>query len=141
MRKNLTSAGAAVFLCLALVVVSGERSPSAHHSLAAEFDESRPLTLTGVVSKVEWYNPHVYLYLDVADEGGKTRTWAVESFPPLTLRRGGLTRDKLGVGEKVTVLAYHARNGKDLAFLRKLTFADGREIVIWLGDIKQAGAN
>ncbi len=108
----------------------------AHHSLAAQFDENTSITLKGVISKVEWYNPHVYLYLDV-DEGGTKTTWAFESFPPNTLRRGGLTKDKLGLGQTVTMLGYKARNGSPLAFLRKITFQDGQEIMISLGDIRQ----
>jgi hypothetical protein len=109
----------------------------AHHSLFAVFDENQTVTLKGVVSKVEWVNPHVYLYLDVSDAAGKVTTWSVETFPPGTLRRGGLTRDKLGLGEPVTLLGYRARNGKDLVFLRTITFADGRDVVISLGDIKE----
>ncbi len=107
-----------------------------HHSLYAEFDESQSITLKGVVSKVEWINPHVYLYIDVPDANGKVATWSVETFPPNTLRRAGLTRDKLGYGETVTLLGYASRNGSPLAFLRKITFADGRELLISLGDIK-----
>ena len=110
----------------------------AHHSLAAQFDESQPVTLTGVISKVEWVNPHVYLYVDVADQAGKSSTWSVETFPPGTLRRGGLTKETLGLGQKVTMLAFKARNGSPLAFLRKITFADGHDLIIWLGDAEQA---
>jgi hypothetical protein len=109
----------------------------AHHSLFAVFDERQTVTLKGVVSKVEWINPHVYLYLDVPDAAGKITTWPVETFPPATLRRAGLTREKLGLGQAVTLLGYRARNGKDLAFLRTITFADGHEVVISLGDIKE----
>ena len=112
----------------------------AHHSLAAEFDESHPVTLKGVISKVEWVNPHVYLYIDLSDADGKVSTWSVETFPPNTLRRGGLTKEKLGLGQSVTLLAYQARNLTQLAFLRKIAFADGREIVLWLGDIDKASA-
>ena len=109
----------------------------AHHSLFAVFDEGQTVTLKGMVSKVEWVNPHVYLYLDVADPAGKVTTWSVETFPPSTLRRAGLTREKLGLGQNITLLGYKARNGKDLAFLRTITFADGREVMIALGDIKE----
>ena len=109
----------------------------AHHSLFAVFDEGQTVTLKGVVSKVEWVNPHVYLYLDVADAAGKLTTWSVETFPPSTLRRAGLTREKLGLGQNITLVGYKARNGKDLAFLRTITFADGREVMIALGDIKE----
>jgi hypothetical protein len=112
-------------------------SVAAHHSLASQFDESKPLTLQGVINKVEWVNPHVYLHINVKDKSGTSEQWALETLPPATLRRGGLRSDMLGKGEMVTVLAYHARNGSNLAFLRKITFADGREVVLWVGDIKQ----
>ena len=125
----------------ALLVIAGLAAAAvpafAHHSLFAVFDEGQTVTLKGVVSKVEWVNPHVYLYLDVADAGGKLTTWSVETFPPSTLRRAGLTREKLGLGQSITLVGYKARNGKDLAFLRTITFADGREVLIALGDIKE----
>jgi hypothetical protein len=111
---------------------------AAHHSLASQFDESKPLTLQGVITKVEWVNPHVYLHIDVTDKNGTVEQWSLETLPPATLRRGGLRSDMLGKGQVVTVLAYHARNESKLAFLRKITFADGREIVVWVGDIKTA---
>jgi hypothetical protein len=130
MRKLVPAAFVAAALLLAA------RSAVAHHSLYAEFDETQSITLKGVVSKVEWINPHVYLYLDVADASGKVSTWSIETFPPNTLRRAGLTRDKLGYGETVTLLGYASRNGSPLAFLRKITFADGRELLISLGDIR-----
>ena len=110
----------------------------AHHSLAAVFDENQPLTLEGVISKVEWINPHVHLQLDVTDSTGKVNSWDIEPFPPTTLRRGGLTREKLGLGQKVTMLTFKSHNGTPRAFLRKITFSDGRELVIWLGDASLA---
>ncbi len=125
----------------ALLLIAGLAAATvpafAHHSLFAVFDEGQTVTLKGVVSKVEWVNPHVYLYLDVADAAGKLTTWSVETFPPSTLRRAGLTREKLGLGQHITLVGYKARNGKDLAFLRTITFADGREVMIALGDIKE----
>jgi Family of unknown function (DUF6152) len=111
---------------------------SAHHSLASQFDEGKPLTLQGVIAKVEWVNPHVWVHIDVKDDSGAVEQWALETLPPATLRKGGLRSDMLGKGQTVTVLAYHARNGSNLAFLRKITFADGREVVVWIGDIKTA---
>ena len=126
-------------LLLALLGFGMAAAPAlAHHSLAAQFDESQPVTLEGVISKVEWVNPHVYLYVDVADPAGKVNTWSVETFPPTTLRRGGLTKEKLGLGQRVSMLAFKARSGSSLAFLRKITFADGHELIIWLGDAEQA---
>lgn len=124
---------------LAVIILGwGTAVVFAHHSLAAEFDESKPLTLQGFITKVEWINPHVYVHLDVKDSKGTTEAWALETLPPATLRRGGLRKEMLGAGEAVTILAYHARKATNLAFLRKITFADGKEIVVWVGDIKQA---
>lgn len=125
----------AVFIAAGLTMTAAPAV--AHHSLYAVFDEEQTVTLKGVVSKVEWVNPHVYLYIDVPDAAGKVTTWSIETFPPTTLRRAGLTREKLGYGQNITLLGYKARNGKDLAFLRTITFADGREILIALGDIKE----
>ena len=119
-------------------VLIGSVSLSAHHSLASQFDEGKPLTLQGVISKVEWVNPHVWVHIDVKDGSGAVEQWALETLPPATLRKGGLRSDMLGKGQTVTVLAYRARNESKLAFLRRITFADGREIVVWVGDIKQA---
>lgn len=110
----------------------------AHHSLASEFDEGKPLTLQGVITKVEWLNPHVYIYIDVKNRAGTATTWSLETLPPPTLRRGGLHKDMLGAGQTVTVVAYQARATPNLAFLRKITFADGHEVVVWVGDVKQA---
>lgn len=124
----------AVFIAAGLTMTAAPAV--AHHSLYAVFDEEQTVTLKGVVSKVEWVNPHVYLYIDVPDVAGKVTTWSIETFPPTTLRRAGLTREKLGYGQNITLLGYKARNGKDLAFLRTITFADGHEVLIALGDIK-----
>jgi hypothetical protein len=120
-------------LAIAAILLGGA-SAFAHHSFAAEFDINKPITLQGVVTKVEWVNPHVYVYLDVKDDKGAVTKWAVTTLPPGNLRRGGLTRDLLGYGETVSVLAFRARDGANLAFLRTITFADGHKLEIWLGD-------
>ena len=117
---------------LALAAVSA----NAHHSLYAVFDENKSVTLKGTISKVEWVNPHDYLSIDVPDADGKVSTWSIETFPPGTLGRAGLTREKLGVRESVTLVGFAAKNGSQLVFLRTITFADGRELFISLGDIK-----
>jgi hypothetical protein len=70
----------------------------AHHSFAAEYD-SKEVTLTGVITKVEWTNPHIYFYIDVKDASGNVVNWAVEGYPPNTLKRTGFTRDDLKVGD------------------------------------------
>jgi hypothetical protein len=116
------------------VMLLGAVSASAHHSFAAEFDIDKPLTLKGIVTKVEWVNPHVYLYLDAKDDSGKVTQWALSSLGPAAVRRGGVTRAMLGQGQAVTIQAYHAKDGSNFAFMRKMTFADGHSVELWLGD-------
>ena len=128
----------AVLLVGMVGTLLGGTSLLAHHSLASQFDEGKPLTLQGVITKVDWVNPHVWVYIDTKDSSGAVEQWTLETLPPATLRKGGLRSDMLGKGQTVTVLAYRARNDSKLAFLRKITFADGREIVVWVGDIKTA---
>ena len=101
----------------------------AHHSVPGQFDMSKTMTLKGVVSKVEWINPHIYIYLDVKNDDGSTMTWALETLPTAMMRKAGITRDSFSGpgGEGVTVTVIPARDGtKHLAFLQLLTFADGR---------------
>jgi len=107
----------------------------AHHSFAAEFDINKPVTLRGTVTKVDWINPHVFLNLEVKDAAtGKVTPWALSTYSPASLRRIGVTRTTFGQGQAVTVLAYHAKDGSNFAFLRKLTFADGHTVELWIGD-------
>jgi len=124
--------GTGVALVIALL---GASAPAlAHHSLQSEYDINQSITLKGIVTKVDWVNPHVYVYLDVKDDKGAVTKWAVTTLPPGNLRRGGLTRDLLGYGETVSILGFRARDGAKLAFLRTITFADGHKLEIWLGD-------
>jgi len=98
----------------------------AHHSTAAEFDMHKEMTLTGVISKVDWTNPHVYLYIDVKDDRGQVTTWAVESLPTRFYHNLGLSKAMLGEGQPVTVLVRPAKiEGKPLAWLLKITYPDG----------------
>ena len=99
----------------------------AHHSFAAEFDAGKTLTLRGVVSKVEWINPHIFVYIDVKDNTGKTTTWALQSLPPLFFRGSGLTKDVLlSNKQEVTVTANPAKDGSQAyGFMTKLSYPDG----------------
>ena len=110
----------------------------AHHSLQSEFDIEKSITLKGVVTRVDWVNPHVRVYLDVKDPSGKVTNWALASLPTAVLRRGGVTKQALGLGETVSVLGFRAKDGSNLAFLRTITFADGHTIEIWIGDVSKA---
>src|SRR6185295_15764336 len=98
----------------------------AHHSFSAEFDASKTVTLRGVVSKVNWVNPHIFIYVDVKDANGKTTTWALQSLPPLFFRGSGLTKDVLMNKQEVTVTANPAKDGtKAYGFMTKLSYPDG----------------
>jgi len=108
----------------------------AHHSFAAEYDNNKQVTVKGTVQKVEWVNPHAYVFIDVKDESGKVTTWAFESLSPNALARQGWSRNSLRVGETVTVNGYLAKDGKPLpdgsmhANSRMITTADGRKVFV-----------
>ena len=110
---------------------------TAHHAVQAQFDLQKPFSVTGVVTKVEWINPHSYLYLDVKDDSGKVKHWAFEMAGPGALRRAGLSRaDRGGMkpGDTVTVNGVLAKDGTDSGLIKELKFADGRVFTIWAGD-------
>lgn len=97
----------------------------AHHSFAAEYDGKELLTLTGVITKVEWTNPHMYFYVDVKDASGTVVNWAIEGYPPNTLKRTGFTKSDLKIGDTVTVTAYRAKDATNRVAGREVTFPDG----------------
>jgi hypothetical protein len=100
----------------------------AHHSFEAEYDSKKPLTVSGVVTKLEWTNPHARFYVDVKDESGKVVNWNFELGSPNVLRRQGWTRESLKVGDQVTVEGYMAKDASSLANARRVTLADGRKV-------------
>lgn len=98
-------------LIAAALLIAG-RATLAHHSFAAEFDASKPISLTGIVTKVEWVNPHVWFYINVKDPAtSEVTNWGAEMGPPHGLQRRGWRRDTLKIGEEVTVKGALARNG------------------------------
>ena len=98
----------------------------AHHAVSAEFDASKVVTLKGTVSRVDWVNPHIFIYVDVKDDSGKITTWRLQSAPPMFFKGSGLTKDKLLEGGETTVTAYPAKDGTDgFGFLLRLTYPDG----------------
>jgi DNA/RNA endonuclease YhcR with UshA esterase domain len=103
-------------------------SVAAHHSFAAEYDIKKPLTLTGVVTKVEWTNPHARFYIDVKDEKGTVTSWNFELASPNSLSRNGWTRKSLNVGDTVTVKGFAARADVKMANASSVLLADGRSV-------------
>jgi hypothetical protein len=87
----------------------------AHHAFSAEFDANKPLTMTGTVTKVEWQNPHTWFYIDVTDDSGNVSNWGMELASPNLLMRSGWSRNSMKIGDVVTVEAFHAKNGKNIA--------------------------
>jgi len=101
----------------------------AHHSFGAEYDASKPVTLTGVITKVEWTNPHIHFYMDVKDSKGNVANWKFEGFPPNVLYRTGWKRDvSMKAGDTVTVTGWRARDGTNWAHSREVTLLDGKKL-------------
>jgi len=118
-----------IVLAVATVLTTAS-ALSAHHSVAGQFDLAKQLTLKGVVSKVDWVNPHIYLHLDVKGDDGQVVTWSLGTVPTAMARRGGLTRESIAgsAGEVVTIVCNPARDGtQHLGWLKNITYADGRK--------------
>lgn len=120
-RKLTTILAAAGLLVTAFPAV-------AHHSFSAEFDSTKPVTLEGEVEKMDWVNPHSWLYINVKKADGTIEKWAVEGGSPSVLLRNGWTRNSLPKGTKITVQGFRAKDGALRANSRSIEFPDGRKL-------------
>jgi hypothetical protein len=111
-----------------ILLIVGVQPASGHHSFAAEFDASKPVTLSGTFTKIEWANPHIWVYLDVKDGKGNLEHWQCEGGPPNTLTRNGWTKDVLKPGDQVTIDGVLAKDGSKTCNARTVKLPDGRTV-------------
>ena len=121
MKTRLIVSLAGVFVFVALPLL-------AHHSFSAEYDGTKPVNVTGTLTKVDWTNPHIWFYLDVKDENGKVTNWAFSAAPPGVLMRRGITKDVLKIGSLIHVEGFRARDSSNNASGGTVTFIDGRRV-------------
>lgn len=101
---------------------------AAHHSFAAEFDASKPVELQGTVTKIDWMNPHIWIYLDTKDESGTVAHWQCEGGPPNTLTRNGWTPHSVKAGDQVSIKGFRAKDGTNTCNSRTVKLPDGRSV-------------
>jgi len=121
----------ALVTALVVLFVAGSAAPLlAHHAFAAEFDAKKPVKFEGTVTKMQWTNPHVWLYVDVKKPDGSVENWAFEAGTPNVLFRRGFTKNSLPPGTKIVVDGYQSKDGSKRANGRDITFADGRKLFL-----------
>lgn len=120
--------GRSLFTIASLALLAHGLPALAHHAFSNEFDETKPITLEGVVTRIDWENPHVHYYVDVAQADGTVVNWSCETGGPNRLARRGWTHDTLKPGDRVIVHGFPAKDASHSADGRKVTFADGQPI-------------
>ena len=128
------------FLAAGFSLLPGALPVRAHHSFAAEYDSKKPVTVTGIVRKVEWTNPHSRMYLDVKDAKGVVTVWNFEFGSPNHLFRAGWTRNTVKEGDQITVEGWAAKDGSRLAQTRQVILADGRKVPGFASGTDSGGA-
>ena len=117
-------------LLMTIAVLFAGVSIAAHHSFAAQYDRDKPITLKGDIVRIEWANPHIYFYIDVADATGAKAHWSIEGGAPSTLYRAGWRKDSAKAGDVVTVEGFLARDGSKLVNMQRALLADGRNLFV-----------
>ncbi len=124
--RNPKANGVAGATAAALLIFAAALPAAAHHSFSSEFDAARRLVVAGPITKIEWTNPHVWIYLDVKDENGKLVNWGFETSAPILLIRRGVGKDYFKVGDVIKIEAYRAKDGSNNAAGAYMTFPDGK---------------
>lgn len=119
--QNISTAGIAVLLTVSVPA-------SAHHSFSGQFDKSKPVSFTGIVTRVEWQNPHVWFYVDAEDEDGNVIHWEAETTNPNTLLRRGWQHDDLKVGDRVSIEGSRAICCENVMNASTVILPDGRNV-------------
>lgn len=120
-----------LFLAAAGVLMLAAAAPAvAHHAFAAEFDGSKPVTLKGTVTKMEWINPHAWLHMEVKSPDGKVVAWAIEGGAPNALLRRGWNKNSVPPGTQITVEGFRAKDGSNRANGREATLANGQKLFL-----------
>jgi hypothetical protein len=119
---------AKVCMIVAVAALLAATPAAAHHAFAAEFDSDKPVKVKGSVTKVEWVNPHAWIYVDVKGDDGKVVNWHFELGPPNALFRLGWKKDAIPEGTQVEISGYRAKSGENVGNGRSITLPDGREL-------------
>lgn len=123
-----------LIVCMAGLMIAAALPLMAHHSFAAEYDGNAKLTLKGTIAKIDWMNPHIWIYIDAKDDAGKTTRWQCEGGPPNSLTRNGWTKDAVKTGDEVMIDGFRAKDGTNTCNARSIKMPDGRTVFAGTAD-------
>lgn len=123
-----------LIVCMAGLLLAAALPLLAHHSFAAEYDGNAKLTLKGTIAKIDWMNPHIWIYIDAKDDAGKVTRWQCEGGPPNSLTRNGWTKDAVKIGDEVIIEGFRAKDGTNTCNSRSLKMPDGRTVFAGTAD-------